>query len=121
MPTAVERYGNEDATIAYEMNDIVYAEVEHPVVRTHRRLALRRFTSTRCSHRFKDMTEAESKPLLDYLYAQATRPELQCRVQWSDDAVTLWDNRCVQHYAMDDYRQYERVLDRITIKGDRPV
>jgi len=42
-------------------------------------------------------------------------------VQWSDDEVTLWDNRCVQHYAMDDYRQYERVLDRITIKGDRPV
>lgn len=122
VPTAVERYGNEDATISYEMNDIVYAEVEHPVVRTHPETGAKAlYVNPMFTIRFKDMTEAESQPLLTYLCAQATRPELQCRVQWSDDAVTLWDNRCVQHYAMDDYRQYERVLDRITIKGDRPV
>jgi taurine dioxygenase len=122
VPTAQERYGNDDATISYEMNDIVFAEVEHPVVRTHPGTGVKAlYVNPMFTIRFKDMTEAESKPLLNFLFEQCTRPELQCRVQWSARAVTLWDNRCVQHYAMDDYRQYERILDRITVQGEKPV
>ena len=122
VPTATERYGNDEATISYEMNDIVYAEVEHPVVRTHPETGAKAlYVNPMFTIRFKEMTEAESKPLLTYLYEHGTQPEMQCRGQWSERAVTLWDNRCVQHYAMNDYQQYERILDRITVQGEQPV
>jgi len=66
------------------------------------------------------MTEAESRPLLEYLWAHCTKPEFCCRFRWEERSVALWDNRCVQHYAIDDYQQFERMLYRVTINGERP-
>ena len=62
----------------------------------------------------------ESHAILELLYAHATRPELTCRVSWRPGTVTLWDNRQVQHYALDDYRDHDRLLYRVTVRGDRP-
>jgi len=116
--TAMERYDSDETTISYKMSDAVEAEIEHPVIRSHpetRRKAL--YVNAMFTIRFKDMTEEESKPMLRFLCQHATRVEFQCRVRWTDRAVTMWDNRCVQHYAMDDYPDYERVLDRVTVAG----
>ena len=54
------------------------------------------------------------------LYRQATIPEYQCRFRWSPGAVAFWDNRATQHYASSDYFPKRRVMERITIIGDRP-
>jgi taurine dioxygenase len=59
--------------------------------------------------------------LLDVLCRQASVPEYQLRLEWRRHTVALWDNRLVQHYAVHDYYPQRRRLERVTIKGDRPV
>lgn len=121
VPTAMERYGSDEATISYKMSEAVEAEAEHPVVRRHPQTGRKAlYVNPMFTIRFRDMTEAESKPMLDYLCRHARRPEFQCRVRWTDNAVTMWDNRCVQHYAIDDYPDYERILDRVTVAEAAP-
>src|SRR5215831_5587076 len=70
--------------------------------------------------RFSEMSEEESAPLLDYLYRHLVRPEFTCRFRWSANAIAFWDNRCVQHYAINDYHGQRRVMHRVTVNGDRP-
>jgi len=70
--------------------------------------------------RFKDMTEAESAPLLNYLIQHQARPEFTCRFQWQVGSIAFWDNRCAQHNPVNDYHGYRRVMHRITLAGDTP-
>ena len=94
---------------------------EHPVVRTHPetgRKAL--YVNVAHSMRFKDMTEAESAPLLNYLIQHQTRPEFTCRFRWEVGSIAFWDNRCTQHNPVNDYHGYRRAMHRITLAGDTP-
>ena len=96
-------------------------EAEHPVVRTHPetgRKAL--FVNTGHTVRFKDMTEAESEPILNYLYNHQIKPEFCCRFAWRPGSLAFWDNRCAQHYPVNDYHGHTRLLHRVTLKGDKP-
>jgi taurine dioxygenase len=94
---------------------------EHPAVRTHPETGRKGLYVNRAhTLRFKDMTEAESAPLLEYLYAHQVRAENVCRFRWTPGALALWDNRCAQHYPVNDYNGQLRVMHRITLAGDRP-
>ena len=97
-------------------------EVIHPVVRVHpitKRKAL--FVNPVYTQRFDGMTEEESKPLLSYLFAHATKPEFTCRLQWDVGTLALWDNRCVLHLAINDYDGSRRLLHRTTVAGETPI
>jgi len=96
-------------------------EAEHPVVRTHPDTGRRALYVSR-SHtiRFRDMTEAESRPLIDFLQAHQTRPEFTCRVRWSAGTLTVWDNRCTQHCAINDYHGQRRRMRRLTVGAQTP-
>jgi taurine dioxygenase len=95
----------------------------HPVVRTHPRTGRRAlFVNPHFTTRFADMTEEESRPLLEYLASVATRPENVYRHRWSAGDLVMWDNRCAMHYAVRDYDEsMPRLMHRTTAAGDRPV
>jgi taurine dioxygenase len=110
-----------DAAISYTYSDAIYEEVSHPVVRTHPetgRPGL--FVNPMFTLRINELEPDESEALLGFLYAHATRPELTCRVRWQRGSLVIWDNRCTQHYAIDDYPDYERVMYRVTVSGSKP-
>ena len=94
---------------------------EHPVVRTHPETG-RKALYVNGGHtvRFRDMTEAESAPLLQYLSAHQQRPEFTCRFRWQPGSIAFWDNRCAQHNPINDYHGYRRIMHRVTLAGDRP-
>jgi len=96
-------------------------EAEHPVVRTHPDTGRKALYLSR-SHtiRFRDMTEAESRPLIEFLQEHQTRPEFTCRVQWAPGTLTVWDNRCTQHFAVNDYHGRRRRMRRLTVGAQVP-
>ncbi len=98
-----------------------YPLVEHPVIRTHPDTGRKMlFVNPFFTSHFVGMTPDESKPLLDYLFSFAGRPEFTYRYVWEEKAIAFWDNRCTQHYAVNDYGGNRRLMHRITIDGDRP-
>jgi taurine dioxygenase len=94
---------------------------EHPVVRTHPetgRKAL--FVNRAHTVSFESMTPEESAPILEFLFTHQIKPEFTCRFRWSAGSLAIWDNRCAQHYAVNDYQGQRRIMQRITLAGDRP-
>ena len=94
---------------------------EHPEVRTlpeTGRKAL--YVNVAHTLRFEDMTEAESAPLLDYLYQHQTKAEFTCRFSWRVGSLAFWDNRCVLHNPVNDYHGFRRAMHRVTLAGDTP-
>ena len=95
---------------------------EHPVVRTHPETG-RKALYVNIAHtaHFAGMNEDESAPLLGYLYQHQVRPEFTCRFVWQPGSIAFWDNRCAQHNPVNDYHGFRRVMNRITLAGERPV
>jgi taurine dioxygenase len=94
----------------------------HPVVRTHPETGEKiLYVNAIFTSHIVGMERAESDALLERLYGQAAIPEYQVRFRWEKDAVAFWDNRSTQHYAVSDYAPRPRVMDRVTVVGERPV
>ena len=93
----------------------------HPLVRPHAETSnpVLYICYDRITRHIVGMTEEESRPLLDYLRNHSTRPEFTCRLRWEPGTLAFWDNRCVQHMALNDYHGQRRVMHRITIRGER--
>ncbi|WIM94403.1 TauD/TfdA family dioxygenase [Actinoplanes oblitus] len=99
----------------------MFRGAEHPVVRVHPETGQKVIYVNRMyTTRILDVSERESDELLKLLCDQAHHPEYQVRFRWSEDAVVMWDNRSTQHYAVSDYYPNRRILERVSIAGDRP-
>jgi taurine dioxygenase len=111
-----------EAAITYTFSESIYDEVVHPVIRVHPENGRKSiYVNPMFTQRIVGLNSRESDSLLSMLYAHSTRLEFTCRFRWREGSVAIWDNRFVQHYAIDDYRDFDRVMYRVTIGGDRPT
>ena len=98
-----------------------YPPTRHPVIRTHPETGERAiYVNTAFTSHIDGLDEAESRWLLDHLFATARDAEIQCRFRWRAGSIAFWDNRACQHFAASDYFPARRVMERVTIAGDRP-
>lgn len=92
----------------------------HPVVRVHPvtgRKSL--FVNDVFTRRIIELSDAESTVLLSYLIRWVQEPRFTVRYRWRAGTIAMWDNRCTQHYVLNDF-EGERVIQRVTIMGDEP-
>ena len=99
---------------------------EHPIVRTHpetgKKILYVNWTYTK---QIIGLEKEESDEILKKIFEHQARLDLTCRFNWTENAVAMWDNRSVLHYAITDFYPgrglgYERIMDRIAIEGDQP-
>jgi taurine dioxygenase len=95
----------------------------HPVVRTHPETGRRSlFVNRQFTSHIAELRRPESDALLTYLCGWSEEPMLQCRYHWSPGTIGIWDNRCTQHYAVNDYPSgMARRIERVTVLGDEPA
>jgi taurine dioxygenase len=96
-------------------------ETEHPVVRIHPETDERALLLGGFAHRIAGLAPNESSSLLGLLAERVTRPENTVRWRWREGDVAVWDNRATQHYAINDYGDARRVVQRVTVAGAIPV
>jgi taurine dioxygenase len=108
-----------------------FPDAEHPVVRTHPETGEKvLFVNGFTTHFVNFHTPANvrhgidfapgASNLLNYLVAQASIPDYQVRWRWTSNSFAIWDNRCTQHYAVQDYYPDVRKMERAAIVGDKP-
>lgn len=96
----------------------------HPVFRTHPETGRKSiFVNPQLTKSIDGMPAAESKALLDEIYAFCQQPAFIYWHRWQPADMVFWDNRCVLHIAdhtrLDD-PTYIRHMHRTTIAGDTP-
>lgn len=108
-PDIGDRLGNPDEATQDAVHPVA---ITHPITGNKALYVNPSFTV-----RFDGWTEEESRPLLEYLYRHASRPEFTCRFSWEPGSVAFWDNRACWHCALNDYPGRRRLMHRITLDG----
>jgi taurine dioxygenase len=95
--------------------------VVHPVVRVHPETGRRGlYVDPAATISIVELSAEESEWMLRLLTAHTIRVEHTVRYRWSEGDVGMWDQRCTLHYAVDDYGDAARSIERVSVRGDRP-
>jgi alpha-ketoglutarate-dependent taurine dioxygenase len=98
-----------------------YPIVAHPIVRTHRETGEKILwvNFTQRPHVI-GLDIADSKDLLSTILYHYKKPENQVRFSWRPGSIAFWDNRAAVHYAVRNYGDFPRLLQRVLI-ADEPL
>lgn len=114
LASVTRRMGPEQQLAARRRSPLVC----HPLVRIHPETGRKALYLNDLVGRIAGMTEEESKPLLVFLMKHALSYEFMYRHRWTKNDVLMWDNRCSQHCAVQDYDPNEmRWLLRCSLRG----
>ncbi len=119
---ASKDYRSKHSGTSIQPDSSASVRVSHPIIRTHPetgRKAL--YVNDSFTVGIEGMSDEESEPILRYLVRHAVQPDICCNFRWRPGSIAFWDNRCLQHYALNDYPGVGRTMWRVTINGDRPV
>jgi len=95
--------------------------VIHPVIQTHPESGKKViFVNTLFTTKIIELSADESNSILNFLYDYIKTPEFTCRFNWEPNCIAFWDNRSTQHKPVNDYFPSHRMLERITIDGNKP-
>lgn len=112
--------GVSESTLSEMARDVPW-DVVHPTIRTHPETGKEAlYVNIAFVKQLVGFEPEESQRLLAFLFEQHSFPEFQCRFSWKQGSVAFWDNRACQHYASADYYPLRRVVERVTVCGDRP-
>jgi taurine dioxygenase len=103
-------------------SDQSWPENSHPLIRKHvdsGRPVI--FVDREFTKQINELPKEEGRALLNFLFEHTERVDFQCRFQWTQNAIAIWDNRCVLHHALWDYWPEERSGARVTVVGEKPV
>ena len=106
-----------------KLEDAVKANppVIHPVIRIHPESGKKViFVNSLFTTKILELGSSESRSILNFLYDHVKTPEFTCRFNWEPNSIAFWDNRSTQHKPVNDYFPAHRMLERITIDGDKP-
>lgn len=93
----------------------------HPVFRTHPETGRKVvYVSPHLTSHIEEVSEKESRELLDRLIAHATQPRFVWRHKWRVGDLLMWDNRCTMHRRESFDNNKRRVMKRTQIFGDAP-
>lgn len=93
----------------------------HPLIRTHPETGRKVLWFN--SAYVRDLTGEgveDVESLLQWLHHHTTNIRFTVRHRWSNGDVAMWDNRCTQHLALNDYVGFRRELHRTTVAGEIP-
>ena len=99
---------------------------EHPIVRTHPETGKKiLFVNWTFTKNIIGLNQDESDKILKQIFEHQARLDLTCRFTWTENAVAIWDNRSVIHYAISDFYPgrglgHERIMERVAVEGDQP-
>ena len=92
----------------------------HPVVRVHPETGRRSLmVNEHFTRRLAELSHDESQAVLSYLVRWTVREQFTVRYRWTPSTVAIWDNRCTQHFFINDFTG-ERIIQRVTVLGDEP-
>jgi alpha-ketoglutarate-dependent taurine dioxygenase len=106
----------------HEVNKDVYNPFyTHPLIRVHPETGRKSlYFSEAGVTDIVELTQAESDHIIALLREHCKSPDFAMRWHWSANDLAMWDNRCVQHYAVPDYKG-RRIMQRVVTAGGRPV
>jgi alpha-ketoglutarate-dependent sulfate ester dioxygenase len=115
----------EDLHVTHDYRDALissghdYPIVAHPIVRTHRETGKKILWVNFSQHPWiVGFDQADSRELLSIVHDQYRKPEYQVRFSWRPGSIAFWDNRAAVHYAVRNYGEFPRLLERILIADD---
>ncbi|WP_050788098.1 MULTISPECIES: TauD/TfdA family dioxygenase [Actinomycetes] len=91
----------------------------HPLVHTHPLTGRKGLYVSACPLTgVAGLADAEAAELIEQLFRQVVAPRFVSRVRWAAGLVVMIDNRCVQHYALNDYHGQRREIHRVPVSDD---
>ena len=88
------------------------------MVRVHPESGRRSLLLGGFARRIEGVSSQESSDLIRTFQSYVTRPENTVRWRYRRGDVVIWDNQATQHYAIDDYGDQPRRVQRVTLVGD---